>query len=204
VGGVKMEIGDDRVLTNELLRTGWRTVFQPTARVYTDAPASWRAFVRQQVRWARSSQRETFLSLRWLWRYPFTLACFVHDIIVPFWIFALIGLTLVHLFSGTHAIAVPLPLGVQICVAFVGATLSLGVRQVQHFRRFPRDWLRLPAFVLRVTFLMPVLRIVGFSTMFHQSWRTRGRGATGRGGLVGDGVVALGLAHAEVKAGAGT
>jgi hyaluronan synthase len=170
-----MEVGDDRVLTNELLRAGWRTVYQPTALVHTDAPATWWAFACQQVRWARSSQRETFLSLGWLWRYPFTLACFAHDIITPFWIYALMGLTAAHAVGGVHTIAVPLPLPAQIGIAFLSATLSLAVRHLPHFRRYPKDRKRLPLFVLRVTFLMPVLRIAGFATMFHQSWETRGK-----------------------------
>ena len=36
--GVPQQVGDDRVLTNELLRNGWRTVYQSTALVETDAP----------------------------------------------------------------------------------------------------------------------------------------------------------------------
>jgi N-acetylglucosaminyltransferase len=191
-----MEVGDDRVLTNELLRAGWRTVYQPTASVYTDTPGTWRAFVRQQVRWARSSQRETFLSLPWLWRHPFTLACFVHDIITPFWIYALMGLTVAHIVGGTHTIAIEIPLWAQICIAYLSATLSLGLRQIPHFRRFPRDRVRLPLFILRVTFLMPVLRITGFATMFHQSWRTRGKWVDARDPAT-ESAAALHLAPAE-------
>ena len=40
--GVELHVGDDRVLTNELLRRGWRTVYQSTALVWTDAPTDWR------------------------------------------------------------------------------------------------------------------------------------------------------------------
>jgi hyaluronan synthase len=72
--GVPQAVGDDRVLTNELLRTGWRTVYQSTARVSTDAPDDWPTFWRQQLRWGRSSQRETLLSLPWLWRRPVAAA----------------------------------------------------------------------------------------------------------------------------------
>ena len=49
--GVPQHVGDDRVLTNELLRDGWRTVYQSTALVETDAPSDWRTFWRQQLRW---------------------------------------------------------------------------------------------------------------------------------------------------------
>jgi hyaluronan synthase len=82
--GVPQHVGDDRVLTNELLRNGWRTVYQSTALVTTDAPSDWRTFWRQQLRWGRSSQRETLLSLRWLWRKPVAFASFATDIVTPF------------------------------------------------------------------------------------------------------------------------
>src|SRR5215210_2601854 len=45
--GVPQHVGDDRVLTNELLRNGWRTVYQSTALVETDAPSpEWPRFWR--------------------------------------------------------------------------------------------------------------------------------------------------------------
>ena len=89
--GVPQHVGDDRVLTNELLRNGWRTVYQSTALVETDAPSDWRTFWRQQLRWGRSSQRETLLSLRWLWRRPVAFACFATDIVTPFALYAVVG-----------------------------------------------------------------------------------------------------------------
>src|SRR5919109_1589339 len=86
--GVPLHVGDDRVLTNELLRNRWRTVYQSTALVTTDAPSKWWTFWKQQLRWGRSSQRETILSLRWLWQKPVALASFLTDIVTPFALFA--------------------------------------------------------------------------------------------------------------------
>src|SRR3954470_17262306 len=99
--GVPQHVGDDRVLTNELLRTGWRTVYQPTALVSTDAPSDWRTFWRQQLRWARSSQRETLLSLPWLWRRPVALTCFLTDIVTPFALYAVSAIAVAKGVSGT-------------------------------------------------------------------------------------------------------
>ena len=50
---------------------------------------------------------------------------------------------------------------------------SIGVRQAGHVRRRPRDLLRLPLFVLQITFVMVPIRILAFATMFHQGWSTR-------------------------------
>jgi hyaluronan synthase len=172
VWGVSQHIGDDRVLTSELLRRGWRTVYQSTSVVETDAPANWRTFWRQQLRWARSSQRETLLSLRWLWRRPFAFVCFATDIVTPFALYAVSGLALAHALgpggdgeSLRPALALPL--------AYAGMLVSIGIRQLPHLRRRPADVRRLPLFVLQLTFVMVPIRIFGFATMLHQSWSTR-------------------------------
>ena len=170
--GVEMHVGDDRVLTNEILRRGWRTVYQDTALCWTDAPNTWRVFWRQQLRWGRSSQRETLLSLRWLWRRPVAFATFATDIVTPFALYAVIALGVAHALgpgSGLRHLALP----VEVVFGYVGMLVSIGVRQIPHLRRRPRDVLRLPVFVLQLTFVMVPIRILAFATMLHQSWSTR-------------------------------
>jgi len=170
--GVPQHVGDDRVLTNELLRTGWRTVYQATALVETDAPSDWRTFWRQQLRWGRSSQRETLLSLRWLWRRPVAFACFVTDIVTPFALYAVAGLAVAHALCG-HGGVTGLPLAFELPLGYLGMLASIGVRQAAHVRRAPHDLSRLPMFVLQITFVMVPLRIAAFATMFHQGWSSR-------------------------------
>jgi hyaluronan synthase len=171
--GVPQTVGDDRVLTNELLRAGWRTVYQSTALVTTDAPNDWPTFWRQQLRWGRSSQRETLLSLRWLWRRPVALLCFVTDVATPFALYAVFALAVAHGVRGGHGGATGWSLGVELLLGYLGMMVSIGLRQVGHFRRHPRDVARLPLFVLQLTFVMVPLRIVAFATMLHQGWGSR-------------------------------
>jgi hyaluronan synthase len=170
--GMPQHVGDDRVLTNELLRHGWRTVYQATARVETDAPPDWRTFWRQQLRWGRSSQRETLLSLPWLWRRPVAFTCFATDIVTPFALFAVVALSVAHGLGPGHGRA-GMPLAAELGCGYGGMMASIGVRQLPHLRRCPRDILRLPQFVLALTFLMVPIRIAAFATMLHQSWSTR-------------------------------
>ena len=170
--GVPQHVGDDRVLTNELLRAGWRTVYQSTALVETDAPSQWRVFWGQQLRWARSSQRETLLSLRWLWRRPVAFASFATDILTPFALYAVAGLAIAHGLRA-HGGATGLPLALELPLGYAGMVASIGIRQAAHVRRFPRDLMRLPLFVLQITFVMVPIRIAAFATMFHQGWATR-------------------------------
>jgi hyaluronan synthase len=172
VFGVPLHVGDDRVLTNELLRTGWRTVYQSTALVVTDAPNDWWTFWKQQLRWGRSSQRETLLSLRWLWRKPIAFLSFATDIATPFALYAVLALAVAHGVDGIqdphgHTFAIELPLG------YLGMLTSIGLRQIPHFRRVPEDLYRLPLFVLALTFVMAPIRLVAFATMLHQGWGSR-------------------------------
>jgi hyaluronan synthase len=170
--GLPQHVGDDRVLTNELLHNGWRTVYQSTALVETDAPSDWRTFWRQQLRWGRSSQRETLLSLRWLWRKPAAFVSFATDILTPFALYAVAALAVAHALRG-HAGATGLPLAIELPLGYLGMLASIGVRQAAHVRRFPRDLRRLPLFVLQITFVMVPIRIAAFATMFHQEWGSR-------------------------------
>jgi hyaluronan synthase len=170
--GVPQHVGDDRVLTSELLRTGWRTVYQSTARVETDAPSAWLPFWRQQLRWGRSSQRETLLSLRWLWRRPVTFACFATDIVTPFALYGVVALAVAHGVM-PHGEREGLPLGAELAIGYLGMIASIGVRQAGHVRRRPSDVWRLPLFVLQLTCVMVPIRIAAFATMFHQGWSTR-------------------------------
>jgi ABC-type enterobactin transport system permease subunit len=59
-------------------------------------------------------------------------------------------------------------------VGYAGMLVSIGIRQIPHFRRSPADIRRLPLFVLQLTFLMAPIRIAAFATMLHQGWATRG------------------------------
>jgi hyaluronan synthase len=171
VFGVPIEIGDDRVLTSELLRNGWRTQYQSRALVLTDAPSDWRGFWRQQLRWGRSSQRETLLTLRWLWRRPAAFVCFASDIVTPFALYGVIAISVARGMYSTGAGSTPV--SPELLLAYPGMLASIGVRQIGHFRRTPADLLRLPLFVLQLTFVMVPIRIAAFATMLHQGWGTR-------------------------------
>jgi cellulose synthase/poly-beta-1,6-N-acetylglucosamine synthase-like glycosyltransferase len=179
--GVPLHVGDDRVLTNELLRRGWRTVYQSTALVSTDAPNDWRTFWKQQLRWGRSSQRETLLSLRWLWRKPVAFASFATDIATPFALYAVAALAAAHAVSGDGS-PTGFPLAAELPLGYVGMLTSIGLRQIPHFRRVPGDFFRLPFFVLTLTFVMVPIRIIAFATMLHQGWGSRPMTLAHRGG----------------------
>ena len=76
--------GDDGRLTWLVLASGFKTVHQSSARALSMFPASFRAFVKQRVRWSRNSYRcyLTAAYKGWLWRTPFVTKVTVLQILL--------------------------------------------------------------------------------------------------------------------------
>lgn len=174
VMGIKEETGDDRFLTSVLLREGHKLTFAPDAHVLTDAPNTWRAMIKQQIRWARSSQRETILSLRWLWKFPFTFLVFVTDIITPLFFVAVIALTSYGVWIGAplgpHLVAV-----IALVMGFVGMNITIGVKSYPVFK--DKKYFRyLPVYAFFSMVIMIPIRIYGLITCWRgglTTWTTR-------------------------------
>jgi hyaluronan synthase len=66
--GIECTFGDDRSLTNMILRKGWQSRYHAGAIAWTDVPESYFRFFRQQLRWKKSWLREGPLLLTHLWR----------------------------------------------------------------------------------------------------------------------------------------
>jgi hyaluronan synthase len=188
--GVLLEVSDDRALTNYTLKAGYRTVYQSTSLVYTDAPTTVSKLVKQQYRWARGSQYNTLRMLPWMLRHAPVLAIFyTADIVIPF---VLIG----AFASWAEALAtqeksdlyreLPLPgtpwqaLLIVLSLALVMTLVSVGIRFGRHFAYRPNDLVYLPVFMLINTALLMPIRICGFFRMAHNTgWGTRSHGFQG-------------------------
>src|SRR3954452_2255069 len=66
--GVECTYGDDRALTNRIIKAGWTTRYDSRAEAWTDAPDDYYKFFRQQLRWKKSWSREGPLLLAHIWR----------------------------------------------------------------------------------------------------------------------------------------
>ncbi|WP_024510037.1 chitooligosaccharide synthase NodC [Bradyrhizobium sp. ARR65] len=64
--GKPSDFGEDRHLTILMLKAGFRTEYVPEAVAATVVPDTLGPYLRQQLRWARSTFRDTFLALRLL------------------------------------------------------------------------------------------------------------------------------------------
>jgi hyaluronan synthase len=66
--GRSCTFGDDRHLTNLILRDGYRVVYDDNAHAKTNVPETLRAYLRQQVRWNKSFYREALWTARFAHR----------------------------------------------------------------------------------------------------------------------------------------
>jgi len=66
--GVPCTYGDDRSLTNYLLKNGYETLYNPKAISYTFVPSNFKQFLRQQLRWKKSWLRENFIASQFIWK----------------------------------------------------------------------------------------------------------------------------------------
>lgn len=81
--GRKATFGDDRSLTNFLLRKH-RTLYQDTAVCSTIVPNSHKMFLKQQVRWKRSWLRETAIAASFMWKKePLMAVSFYFGFVIP-------------------------------------------------------------------------------------------------------------------------
>lgn len=188
--GVFLEVSDDRTLTNETLKQGYKTVYQSTSNVFTDAPTNWKKMAKQQLRWARGSQYNTLRMFPWMVKNTRPLAFFyLSDILLPFlllgsftgWLSRNIRGTEVDLYGdivGRHG-----ELRGAIMAAAITMTMTLAssaLRQARHLRQKPSDLIRIPTFLMINTLMLMPVRLLGFVRMAHNSgWGTRAGGFSG-------------------------
>lgn len=80
--GQKATFGDDRSMTNFMLRTH-RTSYQDTAVAFTMVPSNYKVFLRQQMRWKRSWLRESFIAASFIWKKePFMALSFYFGMLI--------------------------------------------------------------------------------------------------------------------------
>ena len=174
--GRRCVAGDDGRMTWLTIASGYKTVHQSTARAISMFPDSFRAFVRQRVRWSRNSYRcyLTAVWKGWLWRTPIISRLTVLQILLTP---VTMGLTLtylsIHRLDGTARSYV---------LAALWLLLGRGLRAYSHVRRHPWEILLLPLTALVVIFISLPIKFYAFLTMNKQGWLTRSQDSIGGDG----------------------
>jgi hyaluronan synthase len=210
--GVFMEVSDDRTLTNLTLQRGFRTVYQSTSLVYTDAPTKLKKLIKQQFRWARGSQYNTLRMTPWMLVHaPMLALFFLVDIALPFlWCAATISWFVrmsrhdgANLYSGMlHSHSHATTIVAIIVLSVLASALSMSLRQLRHLLERPDDLILMPVFIVFSTLVLMPIRLYGFIRLGHVGgWGTRA-GAHGSRGSEEDELAQLVAAQAVAAGGA--
>jgi hyaluronan synthase len=113
--GVECTYGDDRALTNMVLRHRWRAIYDRRAEAWTEVPDRYRKFFRQQLRWKKSWAREGPILLSHIWRtrppaFPSVLVNTVAGLLSPL----IVGWNLLHPLTKPQVLPVIYALGLYL------------------------------------------------------------------------------------------
>jgi hyaluronan synthase/N-acetylglucosaminyltransferase len=159
--------GDDRHLTNLVLRQGHQVVFDSRARARTHVPTTLPQYLRQQTRWNKSFYREMLVTARFAHRrHPYMGADLICQAVLPF---MLITALLAMLFQAAF---------IDVSHLWEYALVVVGIALARSFYGMLRT--HDPGFLLFVLYgflhvlvLIPV-RLYSLATLNRSGWGTRG------------------------------
>lgn len=165
--GRKCVAGDDGRLTWLVLGRGYKTVHQDNARALSMFPDTFRAFVKQRIRWSRNSYRcyITAIYKGWLWHQPFVTQITVLQILAT-------PLSM----GGALAFLTLSIVGSHWSFVLLGLGWLLGgraIRGISHLREYPRDIVYLPLIVAVTIVVALPIKAYAFVTMNRHGWLTR-------------------------------
>ena len=169
--GVPIKYGEDRFLTHQIVRRGYRTVMTMDALCFTKAANTMRGYFNQQLRWKRSNIVDFVVGVGHAWKLHPLLCLHYLSLLLLLLVYPL--LIFAHLQQHRFFELAMFHVGM---VAVFGAIYHLA----PSVRRLP-PWLRVhPIAFLPMAVLMPVayllLTPLGLFTLDSSSWETRGHG----------------------------
>jgi hyaluronan synthase len=171
-GPWQWKAGDDRFITNCILKAGYGSIMVPDAVVTTIAPDTLKKTSYMWTRWGRSSQAYTLRS-PWLFRPCNWFAAFVTwgDMIITL---STVYIVAIHwpysMLTGVRTD----PWYEMLALALVGMIFTIVSRQFVHLYQFPRSWYILPAFMLMVTYGQFIRLWALITPNKIGTWATRG------------------------------
>lgn len=164
--GVRVNIGDDRCLTNYALELG-KAVYQSTAKCATAVPGKLSIFIKQQIRWNKSFFREALQTMKLLLKRP----------IVVFW--NMFELFLFVLLTGS---LIDLALNLTskydfkyFIYAMLAISLSALARNVHYITKHPLLFFVAPLYGFMHLLLLVPIRVYALLTIRNVKWGTRVR-----------------------------
>ena len=169
--GVPIKYGEDRFLTHQIVKRGYRTVMTMKAMCFTKAATTLRGYFNQQLRWKRSNIVDFIIFSASSWR--------MHPLVCLQYLSMLLLLLIYPFIIISHIEKHEFIQLAMFHMAVIGL-LSFVYHFAPSVRALP-PWLRVhPIAFLPMAVLMPVayllLTPLGLFTLDSSSWETRGHG----------------------------
>lgn len=167
VFGIPIKYGEDRFLTRQIIKAGYKTTMTLDAISYTRAPSTLSAYFAQQLRWRRSNIIDYVGGMSHVWKLHPLVAIHYFSLFALLMIYPL--LILDELLSGYFFSAGVLH---ALILAFLGMVYRF------HVRHLPEEEKVSPFYFMAMTFVMPITYLVltplALFTLDSGSWETRG------------------------------
>lgn len=169
--GVPIKYGEDRFLTRQIVKAGYRTVLTLEANCWTVAPTTLGKYFQQQLRWRRSNFIDYFMGISHVWRLHPLVALHYVSLFALQLCYPVVVLT--HLVSGSFWQLATLHLVILIAM---GVLYRLEVRDLPAEQRVHPFWFAAMGVVMPVTYI--VHNVLAMWTLDSGSWETRGHKAS--------------------------
>lgn len=143
----------------------WKIVYSKTTRAWTNVPATFRAVLKQQIRWKKSFIRNIFVTGRFYWRRPFLPALFYYIHVI----FVVVG----PFVAVRHLIYMPLRGNPMSLVLYLAGISVIGFAFGLAFRYEDPDsglWMYRPCMSLMSTLAFSWLIIYSAATIKKMTW----------------------------------
>lgn len=163
--GEKCTFGDDRHLTNRVLQQGKKVIYTPYAIGYTDTPAEFGRYFRQQTRWGKSYFREFLFNMQSVYMHPIWM-CFELCYHIVYFFLLMYWFVYVMYFGSIYqqSLAVLFTLGMSIIKSVYGCIKTKDASFLFFY---------LYSFVY--FFMIIPSKIIALVTVWNTKWGTRGK-----------------------------
>jgi hyaluronan synthase len=161
--------GDDRALTNRVIKAGYETMYSDRVRAYTIVPNTMRQFLKQQIRWKKGWFVNSIFAARFIVK---------RDPFVAFtYFFPLILVTLLAPFMAARAfLYTPIVHGPSSTLFYVFGVLAIAGLITIVYRFYSREnpyWPYVLVWAIFNMFVLSYLLIIALLTIQNRGWGTR-------------------------------
>ena len=166
--GLPVTWGDDRALTNQVIKSGYKTIYSDKAQAYTVCPTNIKTFLKQQVRWKKGWLVNSIFASKFVYKKrPFVTFTYF---------FPLILITIITPFIAAKALIYNPIVNHGIPLYYFAGVLLVAALMTVFYRIVARDnkyWKYLVLWSFINLFILSFILFYAVATIQNRKWGTR-------------------------------